>query len=197
MACSQQLPFISEVPYTPPSWRKAESMRRYFSFMWVLVVAATVMAQEKASQSFEDDLLDHLLGTWDVAGMVHGNPSKQTLQAEGVLHHQFLRVYEKSRENVAQTNVPYEGVLFIGYDSTDKHYVTHLMNVFGGRDSETLGYGERKGNEIKFVFKAPDGSVEEQFIWEADSKAWHLVSWANTPDGKRIPILDLKATAAK
>jgi hypothetical protein len=56
-----------------------------------------------------------------------------------------------------------------------------------GRDSETLGYGERKGNEIKFVFKAPDGSVEEQFIWEADSKVWHLVSWANTPDGKRIP----------
>jgi hypothetical protein len=172
-------------------------MTRCFRFIWVLVVAANVTAQQKTSALFKDDLLDHLLGTWDANGVVHGEPSKQTLEAEWVLHHQFLRVYEKSSENIANTEMPYEGVFFIGYDSTDNRYVAHLMNVFGGRDSEILGYGERKGNQITFVFKSPESSVEEQFIWEAENRAWHLVSWAIAPDGKRSPIVNLKATASK
>jgi hypothetical protein len=100
-------------------------------------------------------------------------------------------------EELAGMDMPYEGVFFIGYDNTDKRYIAHLMNVFGGRDSETLGYGEREGNKIRFLFKGPKGSAVEEFILEAQSKEWNLVSWANAPDGKRIPILDLKATAAK
>jgi hypothetical protein len=172
-------------------------MKREFSLVWVLIVAAVAMAQDKTSQSFQDDLLDHLLGKWDITGIVHGNRSRQTLQAEWVLHHQFLRVDEKSMEDVARMDMPYEGVFFIGYDNTEKRYVAHLMNVFCGRDSEALGYGEQEGNKIRFIFNGPEGSVVEEFILEAQSREWHLVSWANAPDGKRIPILDLKATAAK
>jgi hypothetical protein len=172
-------------------------MKPSFSFVWVLLVAVLAMAQDKTSQSFQDDLLDHLQGNCDVTGMVHGNRSRQTLQAEWVLHHQFLRVDQKSMEDVAGMDMPYEGVFFIGYDNTDKRYIAHLMNVFGGRDSETLGYGEREGNKIRFLFKGPKGSVVEEFILEAQSKEWNLVSWANAPDGKRMPIFDLKVTAAK
>jgi hypothetical protein len=104
----------------------------------ILLIASLAAAQGGDSLSFHDDLLDHLTGKWAVAGTVHGKPSKQTLEAEWVLNHQFLRVYEKSVENVAAMKVPYEGVFFIGYDDSSNRYVAHLMNVFGGtrlRDS--------------------------------------------------------------
>jgi len=34
--------------------------------------------------------------------------------------------------------------------------VLHHLAIFGGRYSETLGYGARNGNEVRFVFEYPD-----------------------------------------
>jgi hypothetical protein len=38
-----------------------------------------------------------------------------------------------------------------------ERYVAHWIDVFGGRFSETLGYGKRAGDEIDFIFEYPDG----------------------------------------
>jgi hypothetical protein len=43
-------------------------------------------------------------------------------------------------------------VFYFGYDNTGKHYSVHLMTVWGA-DSDSLGVGERKGNEVKIVFR--------------------------------------------
>src|SRR5215831_5632052 len=93
----------------------------------LMLVTATIAAPQSQrvdgpKATFHDDVLDRLVGKWDVTGIVHGSPSTQTIDAEWVLNHQFLRVYEKSLENVAGTNVPYEGLYFVGYDHTDKRY---------------------------------------------------------------------------
>lgn len=140
---------------------------------------------------FQDDLLDRLVGKWKVTGTVHGSPSTQTLDAEWVLNHQFLRIHQKSAESVAGTNVPYEGVFFIGYDDESNRYIAHLMNVFGGRDSETLGYGQRNVNEIKLVFTSLDATVASSFTWKPKSGVWDLVSTLESP--KVEPILELRA----
>ena len=171
-------------------------MKNWIAPSVLLLLVSVANAQEK-TLSFQDDLLDKLAGTWKVTGVVHGNPSKQTLQADWVLHHQFLRVYEKSSENVAERDFPFEGVFFIGYDDTEKRYVAHLMTVFGGRDSETLGYGRRTGDQIILDFKQADGSVMQEFIYASKSKTWHIVSSATTPEGTKIPIVDLTATPSK
>ena len=46
-------------------------------------------------------------------------------------------------------------MIFIGYDNTSERYVVHWLDNFGGRFSETLGYGLRSGNSIKFVSSTP------------------------------------------
>jgi hypothetical protein len=185
-----------------PNFREGSAkMKSCLLLMLVLLIATLAVPQDRPAErpdfTFHDDLLDHLVGRWDITGIVHGNPSKQTLEAEWVLNHQFLRIYEKSVENVAGTNVPYEGVFFIGYDATSKRYVAHLMNVFGGRDSEGFGLGERSGEEIKFVFKNLDAAVANRFIWEAESKTWHIVGWLENGTGEPRTIMDLRATRAK
>ena len=172
-------------------------MKNWIAPSVLLVAMSVAIAQESTPVSFRDDLLDRLAGTWNVTGAVHGNPSTQKLQADWVLHHQFLRLYQKSSENVAQRDFPFEGAFFIGYDNTEKRYVAHLMTVFGGRDSETLGYGRRTGDQIIFEFKQADGSVTQKFMYTPKSKTWHIVSSATTSEGTQLPILDLTATPSK
>ena len=132
-----------------------------------------------------------------MTGTVHGSPTNQTLKADWVFNHQFLRVDEVSAENVSGTNEPYEGVFFIGYDSGKKRYLVHLMNVFGGTDSGTLGYGQRSGNNLKIEFRYPDGSVVQRFVWEPATKAWRLVSSASNAGIEGETLVDLRATRAK
>jgi hypothetical protein len=168
-------------------------MKCFCASLLVLVVSSAI-AQQSAPATFKDALLDRLIGEWKIAGVVHGQPSNQTLRADWVLHHQFLRMYEKSSENVASKDFPFEAVFFIGYDDDKKQHVVHLMDVFGGRDSETLGYGKRGEDNISFTFKNTDSSVTEKFTYEAKSNSWHIVSSVTTPEGKQIPILDLTAT---
>ena len=61
-----------------------------------------------------------------------------------VLQRQFLRVHMKD----LATPPDYEAMIFIGYDNASERYVAHWIDVFGGRISETLGYGTRAGNRI-------------------------------------------------
>ena len=168
-------------------------MRAHLSLILLLLAPGAVSAQDK-SALFRDDLLDHLVGEWDATGLVHGAPSNQTFKAEWVLNHQFLRVTEKSTENVAGQNFPFEGVFYFGYDNTGKHYVVHLMTVWGG-DSDSLGAGERKGNELKIAFSYGSDSVVNRFIWQPDTKRWHIV----VQDGKseRPPYVDLEAKSVR
>src|SRR5947209_2187974 len=63
--------------------------------------------------------------------------------------------------------------MVIGYDNISERYVAHWIDVFGGRFSETLGYGKRAGNEIDFIFEYPDGPFRTNFIWDATRGQWH------------------------
>lgn len=89
-----------------------------------------------------------------------------------MLNHQFLRIHEKSVENVAGTRVPYEALYFIGYDIPQDRYVAHLVSVFGGQESEVLGFGQRSGGQIKLVFDNPGARI----IWLPESKTWHILT---------------------
>lgn len=176
-------------------------MKGLLMFLCVLLIAAAAETQDQIRDApnaiFHDDLLDQLVGKWTVTGMVHGARSRQAIEADWVLNHQFLRVYEKSVENVAGTNVPYEGILFIGYDNESKRYVAHLMNVFGGRDSNSIGYGQRRGNEIKLVFRGSESALVSRFIWRPEDKTWRIVSLPENVKGKVEPIVDLIATTSE
>lgn len=88
-----------------------------------------------------DPLLDKLVGDWVVERSMGSRKSANRVHAEWALAHQFLRLHY---EDVA---VPsrFEAMVFIGYDNEESRYVAHWIDVFGGRFSETLGYGRREG----------------------------------------------------
>jgi hypothetical protein len=78
----------------------------------------------------------------------------------------------------------YEAMVFIGYDNTSERYVAHWIDVFGGRFSETLGYGTRSGNSIKFVFEYPDGPFHNTLTWNPGTKTWGFLMQQKDKTGK-------------
>jgi hypothetical protein len=154
--------------------------------------------EQKPDGRFHDELLDHLVDHWDVTGTAHGRPTTSTLEAEWVFNHQFLRVHQRSVENIPEINAPFEAEFFIGYDHANHGYVAHFASVWGGDDpTEGLLRGARTGNELKLLYKAVgDQAINQRFIWEPESKSWHILSAMVNAGKEGEPFLDLKATSA-
>lgn len=156
-------------------------MKESLNLIFVLLIASLAFPQKPVNSlgplELQDDLLDHLVGKWDMTGSVHGRPTKQTFEAEWVLHHQFVRIYEKSEENIAGTTTPFEALNFIGYDKKNRRYVFQSMSVWGGGAPDALVYGQRTGNEINFeVFVEGKLEGNVRFIWQPESRTWHYVT---------------------
>jgi hypothetical protein len=133
----------------------------------VFFVTLPLIAQPEAQ--FKDPLLDNLVGRWDAPGLVHGRDVHSTLTAQWVLDHQFL---ELKLEDTA-TPSAYDAWIFIGYDFRSERYVVHWLDVYGGRSSETLGYGTRAGESVRFVFEYGDGPFRNALTWMPAEKGWH------------------------
>lgn len=162
----------------------------------LLLIGPAAVAQQPIPP-ITDDLLDRLVGRWEMAGTVHDRPSKQTFEVAWVLNHQFLRIHEKSVEEVTGTTVPFEAFLFIGHDKSRKQYVLHAMNVFGAGRGGELVYGARAGNEITFTEGHDGGRIRIRFIWQPESATWHYLAGLEAADGKWRATVDLRSTPAK
>ncbi|MDQ3748975.1 MAG: DUF1579 domain-containing protein [Acidobacteriota bacterium] len=129
---------------------------------------------------FRDELLENLTGDWKLTHKIRGQSVENTAQADWALNHQFLRLHMKD----VRTPANYEAMIFIGYDNTSERYVAHWIDVFGGRFSETLGYGTRSGNAIKFVFENPDGPFHNTLTWNPETKMWTFLMQSKDKTGK-------------
>lgn len=127
---------------------------------------------------FRDSLFDRLTGTWFMSGAVGSQPAGYTLQADWVLNHQFLRLEMRDTARAPA----YEAIVFIGRDNLSERYVAHWLDVFGGRWSETLGYGTRAGQAVEFVFEYPDGPFRTTFA-QGPGGDWSVEMRQRTPAG--------------
>jgi hypothetical protein len=170
------------------------------------------LSSDRQSAGLQDDLLDHLVGKWNVRGTTHNTPTAQTLEVDWVLNHQFLRIYQKTSESEFGGSVPYEAMLMVGYDATSKNYILHLMNMRGGQFARGVAFGRRTGNEISFAYydivppaannAAPtvaDAASRPgvRFTWEPDAKTWHIVFGSQDSKGDWQTVTDVRATPAK
>ena len=158
----------------------------------VLLLAVPLAAQ--TTTEWRDPLLDRMAGTWKLEGQVMGREAHHEVRADWVLNHQFLRVHEKTTAGAPNTERTYEAFWFLGYDPVSERYVLHLMDVFGARYSETLGYGTREGNQIRFVFEYPDGPFHTTYQWNPEKDTWQWLMEQKDKNGKWVPFADLKLT---
>jgi len=113
-----------------------------------------------------------------------GQQAQHTVEVEWVLNHQFLRIHEEDDLAPKSGGPAYEAMAMLGYDNTSERYVLHWMDIYGGRYSETLGYGARNGNEIRFTFEYPDGPFHSTFRWKPDSGQWQWLMESKNKQGQ-------------
>ena len=164
-------------------------MKRAAYFLFALLLLSCGLSGSAAyaqppldgpNHPFKDELLENLVGDWKLTRQIRGQTVQNTVKAEWVLNHQFLRIHMKDVATPAQ----YEAMVFVGYDNASDRYVVHWIDVFGGRFSETLGYGKRDGASIKFIFEYPDGPFHTTFIWNAADKTWRFLLEQKNKEGK-------------
>ncbi len=125
--------------------------------------------------SFQDPLLDHLVGTWVLRGTIGGSETTHDIDAEWVLGHQYVRLHEVSREKDAQGRPAYEAIVFIGWDEPSSGYACLWLDSTGGGGlkGEAIGHAKRSGDEIPFLFRAGDGSLfHTTFVYCAELDVW-------------------------
>jgi hypothetical protein len=177
--------------------REEPSMKMSFCLFLIIVVATLATPRRLGAQTpgeWRDDLVDRMVGTWKLQGPVMGREAHHTVEAEWVLNHQFLRIHEKTEAGAPASEQQYEAIWFLGYDPISERYVLHLLDVFGGRFSETLGYGVRDGNAIRFVFEYPDGPFHTVVRWSPEKDTWQWLMTQKDKDGKWATFGDLKLT---
>lgn len=149
----------------------------------VLLVATTGLAAQQPPDGkdrvFQDSLLDRLTGSWTMSGEVHGRPATLSLRAQWVLNHQFLELEMRDVKDPPA----YEAAVYVGFDNASDRYVAHWLDDFGGRWSETLGYGRRQGAAITFVFEYPDGPFHTTFTCDRSGAQWSVLMQDRAPDG--------------
>jgi hypothetical protein len=152
-----------------------------------------------AAQTVDDwrELPNHMAGTWDLSGQVMGREAHHQVRAEWVLDRQFLTIHEETAPDAPKTEQRYEALWFLGYDSVSERYVLHLLDVFGSRFSETLGYGKRDGDQIEFVFEYPDGPFRTTYRWNPADNAWQWRMRQKDKEGRWTDFADLRLVRSK
>lgn len=117
---------------------------------------------------FNDTLLNHLSGQWLATGKIGNEAVVYEASVSWILNHQFL---ELNLTDTASSPV-YVAKVIIGYDCDNYLYVAHWIDNFGGRFSETLGYGTRQNQSIVFKFDYPEGTLQNTFTWNVEDKTW-------------------------
>jgi len=129
---------------------------------------------------FHDPFIDKLVGEWRLMRHIRGRDVENTVSADWVLNHQFLRIHMK---DVAEPPA-YEALAYIGYQDADQRYVVHWLDVYGGKFS-AIGYGKRAGDSIAFVFQYDDGPFYNTFKWDPRTESWTFTMETTGKDGKR------------
>jgi hypothetical protein len=132
------------------------------------------------SQRFDDDLIEHLVGDWNLVRKIRGKEERNRVKAEWILHHQFLQVHMQDAADPPQ----YEALVIIGYSRADDRYLAHWCDTWGSKYS-TDGYGQRSADSIEFEFHFPDGPFFNTFTWDPAAKGWTFLMQNQDASGKR------------
>jgi hypothetical protein len=118
-----------------------------------------------------------------------GQAADHAVAVKWTLNHQFLRIHEKSLTR-AKEGPAYEAIVMIGCGNASERHVVHWTDIFGGRASETLGYGTRAGDAIDFIFEYSDGPWHTIFRWRPESKTWQWLMRTKNKSGQWQEIGD-------
>jgi hypothetical protein len=151
-----------------------EGLMRFVSIFLGMSLLLTVVPELTAQEnSFQDDLLEHKIGTWVMTGTIGGQEITHDLEIEWVLAHQYVRIHEISRELDSTGNLQYEAYVHIGWDPELKQYACLWLDITGTSGFRPIGHAVRNEDSLPFVFDMGDGnSFITTFFYDEEDDIW-------------------------
>jgi hypothetical protein len=163
------------------------------TFIKIILLVVLVSLPMSAQQTtFQDSLLDHMIGKWVLQGTIDGKETTHDIIAEWVLGHQYLQLHETSREKNANGEAEYEAIVFICWDQPSSRYACLWLDVTGGGglSAQAIGHAKRSGDKIAFLFKGSDGGLfYTTFTYTRDTDTWQ---WQMDNEEKSQPFARVK-----
>ena len=165
--------------------------RKILSGPWLrpVVLSASLIAGTTAAAPapLHDAFLSHLVGRWQLQGIVLKKPIRQIVTGSWAIRHQFV---------VLHFTGSYEAAVYIGYDAPHRSYVEHWLDEFGGAGATAAGIGTRNGNAVTFLFHYTDGDFRNTMTYDPRRGQWriHYASlkkdgtWSNFGDQTLTPM---------
>jgi hypothetical protein len=159
----------------------------FLTIIILLVFASGSLSQQKAKIPQEKDILDYLIGTWDMKGEVKGKPVTYTFETTRVLHDKLVLMHMK---DIAEPS-PYEADVYIGLDTARSCYVTFWLDNFGvDSNMAVLGYGKRHGDTLIIMFNFPGEPFRDTFSYDRANDTWRFLLEDGTIEGKWTTFAD-------
>jgi len=160
-------------------------------FLLIVLISFPVSAQQT---TFQDSLLDHLIGKWVLQGTIAGKETTHDIVAEWVLGHQYVQLHEVSHEKNVASEAMYEAIVFIGWDQPSTQYACLWLDVTGGGglSAQAIGHGKRSSDKIAFLFNGSDGSIfHTTFVYDRGADTWQWLM-EGEENGKLQPFARVK-----
>jgi hypothetical protein len=166
-----------------------------FILLFVLV-SFSVSAQQT---TFQDSLLDHMIGKWVLQGTIEGKGTTHDVVVEWVLGHQYVQFHEVSREKNSNGEAAYEAIVLFGWNRSLSQYACFWLDGTSGNglSNPVIGHAKRNGDTIAFIFKFSDTSIfHTTFLYKRDVDAWQCFM-DDEENGKVEPFARLKLVRNK
>ena len=144
----------------------------------MVLVLALVATFTTPAASFEDELLDRLVGEWVMRGQIAGDDIVHDLEVEWILANHYIQIKEVSRERDENGDPEYEALVLIGWDDAIEQYACLWLDVTGGEGltNGVIGKASRDGDAIPFVFDmGGDAAIHNTFGYDRESDRWNWV----------------------
>ena len=140
-----------------------------------LVILLLSCSAEAQPATFQDSLLDRLIGKWVLRGVIEEKETTHDIDAQWVLGHQYVQMKEISREKNAAGAAEYEAIVYIGWDKPSDTYACLWLDVTGGGglSAPAIGHAVRSADKLAFLFKGGDGSIfHTTFLFDKGADTW-------------------------
>jgi len=142
----------------------------------IAIIGLVAQSTVAAPSSLHDPLLDRLLGTWVLRGVIAGKPVTHVVEAQWVLAHEYIQIHETSRSKTAHGAPEYEAIVYIGWNPDNKQYACLWLDTTGGNGLAgwAIGHARADSTRLAFVFSDPAGepSVHNTFAFDRLTNSW-------------------------
>jgi hypothetical protein len=160
-------------------------MKRVAGFTLVALLIASPL-QAQASQP--DSLLDRMIGSWVLRGIIAGEQVIHDVTCKWVLGATYVEIREVSRAKTPGGAPEYEAIVYVGIDpKTQRYSILWLDNTaMGAFAPEGTGHAMAAGDSIPFVFGGPPTDrILNTFVFRRASNTWEWHIDNESANGKR------------